>query len=73
MLLRKSTTGKILYAIAYEVVRDGQIANTGVVYTHALSAGHARRQFMPSPDPSKRIVAVAPAIGVFETPKGVVF
>lgn len=76
-LISKLKDGRILFAIQYEVylerLKDWEMREAH--YVHAMNAQLAREQFMGNVqpgDPPVRIIAVAPAIGFFETKDGLV-
>jgi hypothetical protein len=62
-LLQSTDSGKILYAIAVERVRNGSVS-TCIKYTHAKSRGEVLASFLSVNWPiGTRIASVGPAIG----------
>ena len=64
-LLQRSKEGKVLYGIATE---NWRTHTTGFVYIHAWDRSDAVNQILQSKvfGPAVRIVAIAPAVGVWE-------
>lgn len=75
--LHKKKNGEILYAICYEEpARNGSI-ETGIAYVHARDRGHVAMLLMSHKNSDMfrkgtRIVDIAPAVGAFETEKGLI-
>ena len=66
-VIKKSGSGKIFFAIAYEFWVKGNTWEPAFLYLHAMDAGDARLQFFAS-EPTKmhkrmNIVGIAPVIG----------
>lgn len=70
-LLRKSRSGKVLYAIAYMFTPRPGVWKGDFLYVHAEDAGEARLIYLRSEDPEMlqkknvTITGVAPVIGYF--------
>lgn len=67
ILRKQQSSGKYLYAVAYEVYRRGVLVRGDIEYLHAEDTLHAGNQFkLAHPNRNTHhIVGVAPAIGFF--------
>lgn len=66
-----TNSGQLLYAVAVEIFRKGQLVSARIKYLHALDQPNAKLKFRHAyPNANKyRIVAIAPVIGFFVNDK----